>query len=171
MDSLDRGQVEDETEEMRRRREEILAGSPPPNFFKMRAEMLKEGRSDKVLAKSDWLSARLKVYASGGENGLHNHSGEDHMHIVMQGSACFYGPRGEETHIKQFEGVMLPKGAFYRFHATSQEPLVLLRIAARRPDGKMGRANVYGEPLKADSAENGKIAPVPLPGIFWGAKE
>jgi mannose-6-phosphate isomerase-like protein (cupin superfamily) len=171
MDNLDRGQVENETEEMRKTREEILAKSPPPKFFKMRAQMLKQGRSDKQVAKSDLLSARVKVYASGGENGLHNHSGEDHMHIVLQGSACFYGPRGEESHIKQYEGIMLPKGAFYRFHCTSQEPLVLLRLAARRHDGKPGRANIYGDTLNADSEENGKGQVIPIDGMWWGAKE
>lgn len=170
MDNLDRGQVDNETDEMRRAREEILAKAPPPTFFKLRAQMLKDGRSDQQVAKADFLSARVKVYASGGENGLHTHTGEDHMHIVMQGSACFFGPHGEEAHVGQYEGVMLPRGAFYRFQCTSKEPLVLLRVAARRLDGANGRINVYGKPLPGESDENGKLPPVPVPGVFWGAK-
>ena len=47
------------------------------------------------------------------------------MHLILQGSAVFYGPRGEERHCGLYEGVMLPKGCFYRFQATSEEPLVM----------------------------------------------
>ena len=55
MDNLDRGQVDNETDEMRRAREEILAKAPPPTFFKLRAQMLKDGRSDQQVAKADFL--------------------------------------------------------------------------------------------------------------------
>ena len=171
MGRIDRGRVADETEEMRKKREAVVAASPTPHFFSMRAQMLAQGRTHEWLTEAPNLLANLKVYASGGENGLHTHTGEDHMHIVMQGSACFFGPHGEEAHVGQYEGVMLPRGAFYRFQCTSKEPLVLLRVAARRLDGTNGRINVYGNPLPGESDENGKLPPVPVPGVFWGAKE
>ena len=96
MDSVDRGQVADETEEMRRKREAVVAARPTPYFFGMRAQMLAQGRTHEWLTEALNLLANLKVYASGGENGLHTHLGEDHMFIVMQGSASFRGSRGEE---------------------------------------------------------------------------
>ena len=41
--------------------------------FSLKAQMLDQGRTDTVLAATEDLSVRLKVYASGGENGLHAH--------------------------------------------------------------------------------------------------
>ncbi len=38
-------------------------------------------------AENLWIS--LKVYASGGENALHFHGGEEHAFIVLQGKATF----------------------------------------------------------------------------------
>jgi mannose-6-phosphate isomerase-like protein (cupin superfamily) len=170
LDVIDKGARADETEEMRREREAILANSPPASFFKLRAQMLAQGRSNQTVAKTDHLHLNLKVYAGGGENGLHNHSDEDHVHLVLQGSATFYGPRGEERHCGVYEGVLLPKGCFYRFQATSKEPLVLLRISAKVP-GVKARTNIYGEPLPNSSKANGRVPVIPLEGVFWGADE
>ena len=170
LDLIDRGAVANETEEMRKKREAILADSAPASFFKLRAQLLKQGRSNQTVAKTDHLHLNLKVYAGGGENGLHNHSDEDHVHLVMQGSAVFYGPRGEERECGQYEGILLPKGSFYRFQATSEEPLVLLRISAKVP-GVKSRTNIYGEPLVNSSKANGQVPMIPLEGQFWGADE
>lgn len=167
LDIVDRGRKQDETEEMRRKREAILAKSPPPQFFKLRAELLQQGRSNQVVAETDNMWVNLKVYAGGGENGLHNHTDEDHFHLVLQGSARFYGPRGEEKEVRQYEGVMLPKGCFYRFMATSEEPLILLRVGCVAP-GDPGRYNVYGDPINSETKENGRIEAIPLKGRFWG---
>lgn len=172
LDTVDKGRIENEAEEMRARREEIVEKSPPPQFFKLRAQMLKQGRTNQTVADTGNMWVNLKVYAGGGENGLHNHTNQDHFHMVLQGSACFYGPRGEEKHIGPYEGVMLPAGSFYRFQATSDEPLVLLRVGAwtdRTVDHP--RFNVYGEPLPADSKENGKVEVIPIEGKYWGAAE
>ena len=172
LDTVDKGQVETETEEMRARREAMVEKSPPPQFFKLRAQMLKQGRSNQTVADTGNMWVNLKVYAGGGENGLHNHTNQDHFHMVLQGSACFYGPRGEEKHIGPYEGVMLPSGSFYRFQATSEEPLVLLRVGAWTDRTvEFPRYNVYGDPLPADSKENGKIEVIPDEGKFWGAAE
>jgi len=58
---------------------------------------------------------------------------------------------------KKHQGVMIPKGAYYRYHNTGKENLVVIRVGAgvkgrsraggnaRRPDGK---------PLIASSEEN-----------------
>jgi mannose-6-phosphate isomerase-like protein (cupin superfamily) len=170
LDTIDRGMVSNETEDMRRKREAILAASPPPTFFKLRAQMLKQGRSNQTVAKTDHLKLNLKVYAGGGENGLHNHSDEDHVHLILQGSATFYGPRGEERHCGLYEGVLLPKGSFYRFQATSEEPLVLLRVSAKVP-GIKARTNIYGDPIPNSSKANGQVAVVAIDGEFWGAPE
>jgi mannose-6-phosphate isomerase-like protein (cupin superfamily) len=170
LDQVDKGQVPDETEEMRAKREAMIAASPPPQLFQLRAELLKQGRSNQVVAKTENMWVNLKVYASGGENGLHNHTDQDHFHLVLQGSARFFGPRGEEIDRGPYEGVMLPSGSFYRFHATSEEPLILLRVGAWTKDrGGVPRYNVYGEPLPSESKENGRVDVVRREGEFWGA--
>ena len=170
-DVIDRGRAAGETDSMRATREAVIASSPPPQFFKLRAPVLADGRSNQTVAETDNMYVNLKVYASGGENGLHNHSDEDHFHLVMSGRACFYGPRGEEHHLGPYEGIMIPVGCFYRFHAVGDEPLVLLRVAAHvGPRADHGRYNVYGEPLPSESKENGHKNPVVIDGVFWGAK-
>lgn len=168
--AVDKGQMASETEEMRRKREAMLEGTPAPQFFKLRAEMLESGRSNQVVADTGNMKVNLKVYAGGGENGLHNHTDQDHFHLILQGSACFYGPRGEEKHCGQYEGIMLPSGCFYRFLATSEEPLVLLRVGCKtEPTAEHPRYNVYGDPLPSESKENGRVAVVPRKGVYWGA--
>lgn len=171
MDSIDRGRIADETGEMKKKREAVVAASPTPHFFNMRAQMLAQGRSHEWLTEAPNLLANLKVYASGGENGLHTHLGEDHMFIVMQGSASFRGPRGEERRVQQYEGVLLPAGSYYRFESDGDVPLVMLRFAAYNESGKKGRLNIYGKPLPGDAAENGQEVVIRKPGEFWGAKE
>jgi mannose-6-phosphate isomerase-like protein (cupin superfamily) len=118
------------------------------------------------------MRVHIKVYASGGENGLHNHTDEDHFHLVLEGSARFYGPRGEEVECGQYEGIMLPAGSYYRFNATSDEPLVLLRVGAWVKDKETEkRLNVYGDPLPNHSDANGNAEVIARPGEYWGAAE
>ncbi len=45
-----------------------------PKFFKLRAQLLDEGRSIQPLAETENLWTWIKVYASGGENVLHAHT-------------------------------------------------------------------------------------------------
>ena len=167
---VDKGAIENETAEMRARREAMIAKSPPPQPFRLRTELMKKGRSNQVVADTGNMWVNLKVYASGGENGLHNHTDQDHFHLVLQGSARFYGPRGEVLDCGQYEGIMLPSGSLYRFNATSKEPLVLIRVGAKTtPTAEHPRYNVYGDPLPSESKENGRVDSVVDTGNFWGA--
>ena len=93
LDDVDKGQVSQETDDMRQIREKNIANAPPAEFFKLRAELVKQGRTNQIVADTGNLWANLKVYASGGENGLHNHTDQDHFHLVLKGKACFHGPR------------------------------------------------------------------------------
>jgi mannose-6-phosphate isomerase-like protein (cupin superfamily) len=141
-----------------------------PHLFKMTAPLLDQGRSNTPLAHTENMWATLKVYASGGENGLHTHPNEDHTFIVMQGNARYYGPDGVIGDRGPMEGIMLPAGAYYWFEAISAEPLVLLRIGSRvGPQDPGGRLNIRGEPMPGDSPEN-KQSPVKVKeGAFFGA--
>ncbi len=161
-------QVTDRDEKHRNARAAGKATAKKPSFFKMRAQMLDKGRTNTPLARTDNMWAILKVYASGGENGLHTHPNEDHTFIVLQGSARYYDADGGHTDVGKHEGIMLPAGAYYWFEATSKEPLVLVRVGCRvGPQDASGRLNVRGEPMPGDSKENKRVAVVVRDGEFF----
>ncbi len=137
-------------------RQRALAKNTGATVFKMSAQLLDQGRTDTPLCATEGMTARLKVYASGGENALHAHPHEDHMFIVLQGSARFHDSDGELASLGANEGIMLPKGSYYRFHATSDEPLVLLRVGTpnQGPQVNPKRVDPAGEPMVGDSKAN-----------------
>src|ERR1700756_4062494 len=157
------------TDELKRQESE-LSKNTKPTVFALRAQLLDQGRTDTVVAAAEDLIVRMKVYASGGENELHAHTGEDHTFMVLQGSARFYGPEGEEVDIGPYQGIMLPKGAYYRFHATSKEPLVMIRVGSPNPrkQKKPYRIDIDGNELRGDSKENKSVPVVFRDGAFFG---
>jgi mannose-6-phosphate isomerase-like protein (cupin superfamily) len=139
---------------------------PKAQKFQLKTPLLSEGRTNKVLAQTDLLKLRIKVYAEGGENGLHTHHDEDHAFVILQGQATFYDEAGSVTVVDKYEGIMLPKGAYYYFSSTGSENLVLLRAGAgRKPEGGH-RLGTHGRPLTRE--ENKHITGVPIPGEFFG---
>ena len=90
--------------------------------------LLAQGTSYDPMATAENLWVALKVYASGGENALHAHAGEDHAFIILQGKATFTFGDGRTQVVGQYEGVMLPKNAQYKFEADEAENLVMLRV-------------------------------------------
>ena len=83
------------------------------------------------------------------------------MFIVLQGSAKFFGPDGALAELGAHDGIMVPKGSYYRFHATGGEPLVLLRVGTpnQGPDVNPKRIDPAGAPMVGDSKAN-KTVPV-----------
>jgi mannose-6-phosphate isomerase-like protein (cupin superfamily) len=149
-------------------RADIKATAKKPSFYKLRAQMLDQGRTNTALARTENMWATLKVYASGGENGLHTHPNEDHTFIVLQGSARYYDADGGYTDVGKHEGIMLPAGAYYWFEATSREPLVMVRIGCRAgPPDAAHRLNIRGEPMPGDSRENKRVPVVYRDGEFF----
>ena len=137
-----------------------------PRRFSLKTPLLSSGRTNTPLASTDLLKLRVKVYAEGGENGLHTHQDEDHAFVVMQGQATFHDENDAATVVNQYEGIMLPRGAFYYFQSTGTENLVLLRVGAgRKPEGEF-RVGTHGRPLTRE--ENKHIDGTPIPGQFFG---
>jgi hypothetical protein len=56
-----------------------------PAFFKLEAQLPKQGRTDTPPAASDKMWVVLKTYAADGENGLHAHPNEDHTFCCASG--------------------------------------------------------------------------------------
>ncbi|HLG72875.1 MAG TPA: cupin domain-containing protein [Chloroflexota bacterium] len=119
--------------------------SSEPTYFDIKTPYLEEGITTDYRARTDVLGVTIKVYASGGENNLHAHVHEDHSFIVLEGRARFYVGLEEAARVVgPYEGVMLPKGTYYRFESLGPENLVMLRVGAqpagvgptsRYPDG------------------------------------
>ena len=142
----------------------VVEASPQAQAFSLRTPLLSAGRSMELLAATDRLKVRIKVYAEGGENGLHTHNDEDHAFVILQGQATFYDADEDATVLNPYEGIMLPRGAFYRFASTGDENLVLIRIGTGDlPAGQ--RVGPHGRPLTRE--ENGRVDGVPIPGRFF----
>ena len=112
-----------------------LAKSAKPSFFRMRTQLVDQGNTELPLAVGDNLWIKIKVYAQGGENHLHAHPYQDHSFIVLDGQACFHGPRGEKKTMKKNHGIFLPAGSYYWFEQVGKDPLVVLRLGACKPGG------------------------------------
>ena len=68
------------------------------------------------------------------------------------------------------EGILLPRGCFYWFHATSKEPLVMIRVGtpeAAKQDAP-SRINIDGSPMAGGSVENKSVPVKYLDGQFFG---
>jgi mannose-6-phosphate isomerase-like protein (cupin superfamily) len=138
---------------------ERMASSQLPSFFHIRAMLPKRGRTNQVLGASSRMNVVLKTYASGGENELHAHSNEDHLFVVMQGEASFYGPRNERRDVAKNDCVLVPAGSFYWFQAKEGEPLVMLRVGAvvDPQQDVLARIDIDGAPFDGYSEKNKEV--------------
>lgn len=140
-----------------------LDKTPKPERFKLRAQLLDEGSKSWVLGETENMQLKIRVYsAHGGENAMHAHHNQDHSFIVLQGTARFYGPRGETWDLERNEGIFLADGAYYCFENSGEEPLVVLRIAARipnkgDPEKRLGLDGVQIDPHTPENKRPEKI--------------
>ena len=131
--------------------------TPPPSRFRLRAQLLDAGSESRILAESDSLQMKIRVYAPHeGENAMHAHHNQDHSFVVLQGLARFYGPRGEAWELGRNEGIMLPEGAYYCFENAGDDPLVVMRIATMMsekgdPETRLG---VHEQQIDSHTADN-----------------
>ena len=146
--------------------------TPKASTFSIKGPYLSAGRVNIDLARTNLLWLRLKVHAEGGEPVVHSHPIEDHAFIVLEVEATFFDEEGNETKLRRYEGVMLPKGAFYRYLNTGGSNLFLLRVGAKvrpRAAGQETRRMPDGTPIAGDATEDHALDGVPIPGRFFGA--
>jgi mannose-6-phosphate isomerase-like protein (cupin superfamily) len=146
---------------------DLVHNSPEPEVFQLRTQLLSKGRSDYTLASTDLMSIRIKCFAQGGENALHAHPAEDHSFIVLDGAARFSGKDGEIGVLTKNQGIMLPKGCYYKFESCGDEPLVMLRVGAQKEEIETYRIGPDGKPLPGKSKENNYEAGVPIEGLYY----
>jgi mannose-6-phosphate isomerase-like protein (cupin superfamily) len=153
--------------------------------FSMRnLPLLEGGATMELLGLSPLLWAHSKVYSAGGENALHCHDTEDHLFFVLQGRATFHFADGSTAEARPYEGMMIPRGTHYRFHAHEEEGnLVLLRVGAAivkdssdlHPKFNIprealdARSDLKGKPALGDDKKNGVAAQPTVfkPGAFF----
>ena len=138
-----------------------------PQLYRLRTPLLSQGRLDTVVAQTDVMQVRMKCYAAGGENALHAHPAEDHTFVILAGQARFWGKDGEIGTLGRNQGIMLPRGCYYRFESCGAEPLVLLRVGAKTERVEVTRIAPDGRPLPGDSLENKTVPPIIMEGAFY----
>lgn len=119
------------------------------------------------MANTDMMSIRIKCYASGGENVLHAHPGEDHSFIILAGKARFFGKDGEIAVLTRNDGILLPAGSYYKFQSCGEESLVLLRVGAEKEKMEIPRIDINGKSLPGKSKENKYEEGVPIEGLYY----
>jgi mannose-6-phosphate isomerase-like protein (cupin superfamily) len=160
--------VEEEQNGSMRRVVEKAATS---EVFDLCSPYLLQGRTTDVRSRTDLMTVTVKVYAEGGENGMHAHMDEDHTFIVLEGEAEFHLDSDENTkRLTRYQGVMIPKGAAYWFQALGDENLVMVRIGASESGfQRHARRTPDGREIPGDSAENKTVARVEKPGPGFGS--
>jgi mannose-6-phosphate isomerase-like protein (cupin superfamily) len=142
---------------------------PKSEVFSLKTPYLSSGRITNLVSKADGLWIHTKINAEGGENGLHCHTQEDHAFIVLEGEGTFFDEEDNETTLKPFQGIMIPKGAYYRYLNTGKGNLMVVRVGGgTKTDAVASRIDPDGKPLHTNSEENKHIEGVPIPGKFFG---
>ena len=145
--------------------------APKAQLFSLKTPYMKQGRVTQTVAKTENMWIATKINAEGGENEIHTHLNQDHAFIVLEGEMSVFDENGSEMKIKPYQGVMLPKGAYYRYLNTGAGNLVVLRIGAYTPDrpqkGTAMRVMPDGKPIEGGSVENKSLPPIEMPGKFF----
>jgi mannose-6-phosphate isomerase-like protein (cupin superfamily) len=144
---------------------------PRAYTFSLKTPYMKQGRVTQLVAETANMWIHTKINAEGGENEIHAHLDEDHSFIVLEGEMSVFDEKGNELQVKQYQGVMIPKGAYYRYLNTGSGNLVVIRIGAgvkgQPQGGEEMRVRPDGRPLPAGSVENKTLPPIEMPGKFF----
>jgi mannose-6-phosphate isomerase-like protein (cupin superfamily) len=137
---------------------------PKAQLFSLRTPYMKQGRITQLVAETENMWLHTKINYERGENEIHTHLDEDHSFIVLEGQMSVFDEKGNEMKLEKHQGVMLPKGAYYRYLNTGTENLVVLRIGVgvkgQLQGGVEMRVRPDGKPLLAESAENKTVPPI-----------
>jgi mannose-6-phosphate isomerase-like protein (cupin superfamily) len=137
---------------------------PKTALFSLKTPYMKQGRVTQLVAETSNMRIHTKINAEGGENEIHTHLNEDHAFIVLEGQMSVFDENGGEIEVKQYQGVMIPKGAYYRYLNTGEGNLVVIRVGAgvknQQPEGQPARLGTDGNPLVSGTPENRNLSPI-----------
>ena len=139
-----------------------------PEILTLRTQLVSSGHTKDLLAETDAMTFHIHCYGpKGGENGLHAHVDEDHVFVVLQGEAQFFGLDGALPVLKKNQALMLPKGCFYSFSNEGNEPLVMIRFGAMDKKLSGARLDPQGKPIAGRGKQHGSKPPVFIDGMFF----
>lgn len=137
---------------------------PQTKLFSLRTPYMKQGRITQLVAETENMWIHTKINYEGGENEIHTHLDEDHSFIVLEGQMSVFDEKGNELKVGKYQGVMIPRGAYYRYLNTGPENLVVIRVGAgikgKKHGGEDMRVRPDGRPLVASSEENKTVPPI-----------
>ncbi len=137
---------------------------PKTQLFSLKTPYMKQGRVTQLVAETANMWIHTKINAEGGENEIHKHMDEDHAFIVLEGQMSVFDENGGEIEVKQYQGVMIPKGAYYRYLNTGEGNLVVIRVGAgvkgQQQGGQEMRLGADGKPLVSGTPENRNLPPI-----------
>ena len=124
---------------------------PQSKLFSLRTPYMKQGRITQLVAETENMWIHTKINYEGGENEIHTHLDEDHSFIVLEGQMSVFDEKGNELKVGKYQGVMIPRGAYYRYLNTGPENLVVIRVGAgikgKKQGGEDMRVRPDGKPL------------------------
>lgn len=139
-----------------------------PQIVQLKTQLVSQGHTRKLLAETELTTLRIHCYAPGvGENSLHAHLNEDHIFIVLDGTALFSALEGEIARVTKHQAIVLPKGCFYQFSNCAGVPLVMARFGASVEMADK-RIAPDGTPLAGRSSEKGYVEPVLIENAYFG---
>ncbi|HEY3305098.1 MAG TPA: cupin domain-containing protein [Candidatus Binatia bacterium] len=142
--------------------------TPKAKMFSLKTPYMQQGRVTQLVAETPNMWIHTKINAEGGENEIHTHLDEDHSFIVLEGEMSVFDEKGNEMRLKPYQGVLLPKGAYYRYLNTGAGNLVVIRIGAgvrNKPKaGEAMRVRPDGQEILGGSIENKSLPPIEMPG-------
>lgn len=140
-----------------------------PQLVSLRTQLVKQSHSRILLAETEHMTLRVHCYAPDiGENAIHAHLDEDHIFVVLQGTAQFTGLNGPLPPLTKNKAIVLPKGCFYGFRNATDEPLVLLRIGAGHERVLSGtRIDPDGNRIGGRGKQKEFVEPVFIEGEFF----
>jgi oxalate decarboxylase/phosphoglucose isomerase-like protein (cupin superfamily) len=135
--------------------------------FEIKTPLLTGGRSQMPLARTDLVTVMLNYYTPGRKNTLHNHPGEDHIFVVLDGEVTFYDKEDKSTVVKKGEGILIPGDWYYCFQNTGGKDLAMLRFGARKEKSGVARVESSGRVRGEDATEYEHVNGDVIQGKFW----
>ncbi|MGH7845664.1 MAG: cupin domain-containing protein [Candidatus Binatia bacterium] len=135
--------------------------------FEIKTPLLTGGRSQMPLARTDLVTVMLNYYTPGRKNTLHNHPGEDHVFVVLDGEVTFYDKKDKSTVVRKGEGILIPGDWTYCFQNTGGRDLAMLRFGARKEKSGLARVESSGRVRGEDATEYEHVNGEAIEGKFW----
>jgi mannose-6-phosphate isomerase-like protein (cupin superfamily) len=116
---------------MYRQEEAMSQATETVQVFKIGPEAVPSGHVAAVV-RTDSQIVLAHVWEKGGETGLHSHYGSDATWVVIDGAVKFYG-EGDTVMatLERGGGIYIPRNTKYWFESVAEEPLVMVRCAAK----------------------------------------